>query len=1292
MHRLLAIFVLTSLSLAMDISVLEKSPNSITIEISISEPSIATHELGGETFQSPHWPDAHYGYDQNQNLVIPHFILPILLPPSGQLPRIQIMDTDLKYDERLSEIKKLPTLNEIKSELSVYKQSQLIHLETSEDFRSYATGRVLISPFANSNQRLSKIIFRLDFESDMGFGSSPEIDLIQGYLNAYMAVNWSKLPRHKLRKSSNNLPSGKWFQIPINDAGIHRISVASFGGSVPDTNPLSWQVYAPFYEGRSLPYGLSNTAEPPPNLKAISMSGTGLDDGSFSGNDRLIFFAQPLNGDFKGDNFTHLYGKQRYYWLCVPENEAPSLYRVNKKTSSSSTPTNLITNYEKRYFHEAELQNQLHSGENWVGEKLVGTSDQLTLLFTDDHLDRNSEIKLDALIVDDYNIWTSGLNLTFEINGLPFTTKANRSSLYRNTHFSGTASETMLQNGTNSIKLNSSNSSASSIIYLDSLRLSYHRLLAPSNDFLFGTLELSGAVNQLDFVDLPGDFHFWDISVPSSVQEWFIENGSFITDHTGKREVIGFSDSQIIQVNLTISSNLGVPSLRNSALQADYIIITPELFMGEAQRIKQLREELVEEDRRLTVEIATIDDIYNEFSAGTQDPAAIKHFLHYVYFHWSPTEPRIRYVLLLGDTDFDYRNITGQSKMLIPTFQQDGVTDVRSYATDDRYTYLASGALDKLPDIAIGRLPAQTPDQLKIMVDKIISYETEPVPGIWRNTVTLVADDPLRPSTYIETEHILDTENTVARLMPNSIYVDKIYLTEYPEEQDPNSPYIKKPRARDDLIKKLYNGTLLVNYLGHGSPNVWAQENVFTSSDLGQVKTGMKLPFWIAGTCDWAKYDDIGTSCVPEELLLMESNGAVGILSATRKTYATFNKYLLSNFFDLLFPEIESSRSITVGEAIMMAKNGGIGSDSNNEKYILLSDPALRLASPQRKGQIQSVSPTSLRAMGNVHYSGITDTSLALGARAAVTVYDTPTPVTRSFNIPNTSIEGHISYVLPGKRIFRGLISVDDQTFTGNFTLPKDIKYTGEGGVLSVQYWDGTGLDGSIYIDTLKFLGTDSTALDDTGPEILFLSENSVLLNGDHFSANEALEAEISDSQGINLTGVAGHGISLAIDEDWDNALDVTELFEYDLDHSDVGRLSAYLTEIPPGEHLISIKAWDSQNNPNEASVRLSFFGADDFRIYDLFNFPNPMIDDTEVTYMLSHPADILFSVYSLAGRKIYSEAIGYQSLGFNSFPWNGRDQYGNRLANGVYIIVLEAENADFKKPGQSLQKLVIAR
>ena len=1288
MIKLFAIIILTTTLTGMDLSVLEVQNHSMTVEIEFTSPQLSQYEIGGEIIQLPRWADAKFLYHPEQGKIHPVFSIPILLPPDGSLPEIEILYSQSSQDLRLSDKIRSEVLHD-DMDLPNVQSSSIIDVIPAEDFRAFNTARILIMPYAETGQRLESLSFRLVFPDHVPGGRNQDSDLVSTYLNSEMASNWAKHKPKSLQRIASSLPSGQWFRFPINEMGIQRINASSFQGNVPDSNPLSWQVYAPYYEGRSLPFELSATSPLPENLKPISMKTQGLGDGVMSGNDEILFFAQALNGTFGSNSFTHVYGTQRYYWLCIPDQDSQTANTVGVQQESTQAVTNTITAYEKRIYHEAELHNQLHSGTTWVGEKLTGTAAQFSLNFTDNYLDLGSEIKFNALMVIDYDAGNFQHNLDVELNGLPFTV-SNSPGLYKQIVLSGTAGANMLRDGSNTLSIGYSSNSNASILYLDSLRLIYDRQFAPSSDYLFGTVDLSGSVNKLIFHDTTPQFHLWDISDPSAIQEWQITNNQFTIADSGLREVIGFTVDQVEQVLLSETANLGEPKLRHTDMQADYIIITPSIFEAQAERIKTLREEQVPLDEQLSVEVVFIEDIYNEFSAGTQDAAAIKHFLHYVYFNWE--SPTLRYVLFLGDTDYDFRNITGQSKMIIPSYQKDGYTDVSSYSTDDRFTHIASGEWDRLPDIATGRLPAQNNDQLEIMIDKIISYELTPEPGIWRNTVTLVADDPLRPSrTRVEYEHIRDTEG-LSRIMPSSMHVNKVYLTEYPEVQDPNSPYIKKPKARDAFLQTLYDGTLMVNYLGHGSPTVWAQEEVFTSSDLGLVKTGMRLPFWVAGTCDWAKYDDVNSSCVPEELMLMESNGAVGILSTTRKTYAVFNEILLSDFFDFLFPELDAGRSLSVGDAVMMAKNITAGSDPNNEKYILFCDPAMRLASPVRKGQIESVSPSIMQAMGSVHYAGIADTILGADARAAVTVFDTPTPVTRSFYNSFNNTTGSISYVLPGKRIFRGLISVNDSDFSGSFTLPKDIKYSGTGGILRVQYWDQTGLDGSIFLDTLRFMGTDSTALDTEGPEILFISDNMVLLNGDHFSANDALEVEISDAQGINLTGVAGHGITLAIDGDWENALEVTELFEYDLDHSDIGRLSAYLSEIPPGEHLVSAKAWDSQNNPSEASVRLDFFAANDFRIYDLFNFPNPMGDQTDVTYMLSHPADIQYAIYTLAGRKIVSDAEGFQNQGFNSFPWDGRDRFGNQLANGVYILVIEADSDDFSEPAQSLQKIVISR
>jgi flagellar hook assembly protein FlgD len=57
--------------------------------------------------------------------------------------------------------------------------------------------------------------------------------------------------------------------------------------------------------------------------------------------------------------------------------------------------------------------------------------------------------------------------------------------------------------------------------------------------------------------------------------------------------------------------------------------------------------------------------------------------------------------------------------------------------------------------------------------------------------------------------------------------------------------------------------------------------------------------------------------------------------------------------------------------------------------------------------------------------------------------------------------------------------------------------------------------------------------------------------------------------------------------------------------------------------------------------------------------------------------AKISINIYTISGRKVKSMIERDHKLGFNRISWNGRDEYGNLLANGVYLYKLKAEIND---------------
>ena len=193
--------------------------------------------------------------------------------------------------------------------------------------------------------------------------------------------------------------------------------------------------------------------------------------------------------------------------------------------------------------------------------------------------------------------------------------------------------------------------------------------------------------------------------------------------------------------------------------------------------------------------VVTPEQIYNEFSGGNKDPVAIRDFIQWTQEYWQ--DPRPYTVLLMGDADYDYRNITQQSNIKVPTIEIGYSNNHR--ATDDRLA-----AYDGLiPNIAIGRYPAKSSEDVSAFVEKIIQYETNPMYGMWRQRVTLVADDAARPepvhgSIATGKSHTQNSE-TIANLISPGIEIRKLYMIEYPELSNSSLYRVLNPEATEAI-------------------------------------------------------------------------------------------------------------------------------------------------------------------------------------------------------------------------------------------------------------------------------------------------------------------------------------------------------------------------------------------------------------------------------------------------------------------------------------------------------------
>ena len=206
-------------------------------------------------------------------------------------------------------------------------------------------------------------------------------------------------------------------------------------------------------------------------------------------------------------------------------------------------------------------------------------------------------------------------------------------------------------------------------------------------------------------------------------------------------------------------------ALRSDDRTADFIIITHDDFYDEALNLKEWRES----NNNIKTEVVKISDIYDEFSCGLIDPAAIRDFLRFAYLNWwddAGNPPG--YVLLIGDGSYDFKNIlNNENNNYIPPFEIDNDNELYSRCTDDWYVYIEGD--DKLMDMAVGRLPAASKSEVSSIINKIIDYEANPEFGFWKNTMILIADDELTPGDNTQRIHTDQSE-----IIANAQYIPEM--------------------------------------------------------------------------------------------------------------------------------------------------------------------------------------------------------------------------------------------------------------------------------------------------------------------------------------------------------------------------------------------------------------------------------------------------------------------------------------------------------------------------------------
>jgi hypothetical protein len=254
---------------------------------------------------------------------------------------------------------------------------------------------------------------------------------------------------------------------------------------------------------------------------------------------------------------------------------------------------------------------------------------------------------------------------------------------------------------------------------------------------------------------------------------------------------------------------------------------------------------------------------------------------------------------------------------------------------------------------------------------------------------------------------------------------------------------------------------------------------------------------------------------------------------------------------------------------------------------------------------------------------------------------------------------------------------------------PKDLNY--EYGLGKISYYaTGEKMDAKGY-NALLIGGMNDTTIDDkNGPDIVLSFNDEKFVNGGITSPAPVLYAKLSDASGINTTGAGiGHDIIAIIDGDMSKSIVLNDYFEYDTNSCVSGELYYALSALPEGKHTLTLRAWDIVNNMGESTLDFEVMNETELQIKHVLNYPNPFTTSTQFYFEHNRPNTPLLihvQIFTISGKVVKSILQTQQTTGFrsNPIPWNGRDEYGDRLARGIYIYKLQVVTPD----GKSVEKI----
>ena len=1134
--------------------------------------------------------------------------------------------------------------------------------------------------------------------------------------NFVLKVNTTRRPQHIRAEASaegkvqnSRLSSGRWVKIRVSDNGIHMLTHSQLK-KMGFNDPTKVRLFG--YGGHML--SESDTEAWIDDLCEVPL---------WRGTDRVLFYARgSIEWTLKSDNtFTHTrnpYSDYGYYFLTADGEGEPMAFPCSDALATSSSEIVTTPAYD---LHEIDDYAWFHGGRQLVesydfagghrrqyrlgASGIVGIRNTATLDVCFSHNGKSSSSV--SIAVDSISLGNMTLSPIGSHSEASATTRSYKTALTPQSS-NGDVMVTLTHNRGTGVSGR-----------LDYLRLSYTSYIGPDKPIYATSTGTHTYVVEANKASVWNDNRVvWRITGATAMEQIPYDKASNTFTAASTRGDVFI----VVDEKATYPTPEEVGEIANQNLHGteptDYIIIVPA-----SGKLTTQAERLAETHRTrsgLRTKVVRADEVYNEFSSGTPDATAYRRYLKMLYDRAGNMDDLPKYLLLFGDGAWDNRMLSSawQGKSpddyLLCFEAVSSFSATSSYVMEDYFGLLDDGEGGRLlydkVDVGVGRFPVTTATQARDVVDKVIAYMDNADAGAWKNQILMLGDDG------DNNQHMSDAELVARMLEANypDYMVKRIYWDAYPMEV--TSTGNSYPTVHKRLLELFNEGALMVNYSGHGSPDVLSHELVIGKADVEQL-TSPRLPVWVTVSCDITPFDN-ATTPFGEYAFLNPRGGAIGLMTSTRTTYSEQNRRINYLFSKHLFARDEKGQRLRMGDAIRMAKcslitsasNSGLQDVSENKlNYMLMGDPALIIGNTDYTLMVDEVNGRAanshddivLKAGQQVTVKGHVETLQGTPATdftgvMHATVFDNVETITCRNNTGKASKP--FTYYERSKTLFVGGDSVRSGAFAFTFRVPMDINYSMLSGLINLYAVNDTrDREAKGSYDNFLLGGTaDELANDSLGPKLTLYLNSPDFVTGDQVNETPRLVVMLEDADGINTVGNGiGHDLIAIVDGKASMTYTLNDYYESDLGDYTRGTVSYTLPTLDEGMHTLMFRAWDMMNNTAATTIDFEVVKGLSPRILDITTTHSPAREHT--TFMLTHDrpeteVTIGIEVFDFSGRTLWSHRE-QATTPDNSYTlnWGLNTASGQPLGTGVYLYRATVSSASGTSTSR-VRKLTILR